>query len=312
MAELSVNPQQWERGPKIVAVGGGTGLSTMLRGLKKYTKNLTAVVTVADDGGGSGMLRRDMGMPPPGDIRHCMEALANTEPIMQKLLTYRFTEGSLAGQSFGNLILAALNGVTGSFEEAVSQMSQVLAITGQVIPVTSANVQLEAVFENGVRVVGESKIFQCKKQQDCRIRRVRLQPRHPQALQESLEAIPAAHLLLLGPGSLYTSIIPNLLVDLEALLAHGCPGLVDLCLANSTPMQPGLVEKYQAEGAAPLVIDRERIAALGLELVERPVAAHHGDFARHDPDKLAEALLEIYRRRAVRIFRGARRYILEE
>ena len=131
MAELSVNPQQWERGPKIVAVGGGTGLSTMLRGLKKYTKNLTAVVTVADDGGGSGMLRRDMGMPPPGDIRHCMEALANTEPIMQKLLTYRFTEGSLAGQSFGNLILAALNGVTGSFEEAVSQMSQVLAITGQ-------------------------------------------------------------------------------------------------------------------------------------------------------------------------------------
>ncbi len=121
MAELDVpNLQQWERGPKIVAIGGGTGLSTMLRGLKKYTRNLTAVVTVADDGGGSGMLRRDMGMPPPGDIRHCMEALANTEPIMQRLLTYRFTEGALAGQSFGNLILAALNGVTGSFEEAVS------------------------------------------------------------------------------------------------------------------------------------------------------------------------------------------------
>ena len=179
MAELSVNPQQWERGPKIVAVGGGTGLSTMLRGLKKYTKNLTAVVTVADDGGGSGMLRRDMGMPPPGDIRHCMEALANTEPIMQKLLTYRFTEGSLAGQSFGNLILAALNGVTGSFEEAVSQMSQVLAITGQVIPVTSANVQLEAVFENGVRVVGESKIYHVKKEQDCRIAHVALIPEHP-------------------------------------------------------------------------------------------------------------------------------------
>ena len=198
MAELSVNPQQWERGPKIVAVGGGTGLSTMLRGLKKYTKNLTAVVTVADDGGGSGMLRRDIGMPPPGDIRHCMEALANTEPIMQKLLTYRFTEGSLAGQSFGNLILAALNGVTGSFEEAVSQMSQVLAITGQVIPVTSANVQLEAVFENGVRVVGESKIYHVKKEQDCRIAHVALIPEHPAPLPAALAAIREADLILLG------------------------------------------------------------------------------------------------------------------
>ena len=154
MLEPIPNSQQWERGPRIVAIGGGTGLSTMLRGLKNYTRNLTAVVTVADDGGGSGMLRRDMGMPPPGDIRHCMESLANVEPIMQRLLTYRFTEGALAGQSFGNLILAALNGVTGSFEEAVSQMSQVLAITGQVVPVTSADVQLEAIFENGASFFG--------------------------------------------------------------------------------------------------------------------------------------------------------------
>ena len=142
MPDTIPNLHQWERGPKITAIGGGTGLSTMLRGLKKYTKNLTAVVTVADDGGGSGMLRRDIGMPPPGDIRHCMESLANVEPIMERLLTYRFQEGSLAGQSFGNLILAALNGVTGSFEEAVAQMSQVLAITGRILPVTSADVQL--------------------------------------------------------------------------------------------------------------------------------------------------------------------------
>ena len=150
MAESYPTLHQWERGPKIAAIGGGTGLSTMLRGLKKYTQNLTAIVTVADDGGGSGMLRQDLGMPPPGDIRHCMEALANTEPIMEKLLTYRFTEGTLAGQSFGNLILAALNGVTGSFEQAVSEMSHVLAITGQVIPVTSADVQLEAVDRKSV------------------------------------------------------------------------------------------------------------------------------------------------------------------
>jgi len=338
--------QRWERGPRIVAVGGGTGLSTMLRGLKRYTKNLTAVVTVADDGGGSGMLRRDIGILPPGDIRNCMQSLANVEPIMEQLLAYRFTEGSLAGQSFGNLLLAALNGVTGSFEEAVGQMSEVLAITGRVLPVTSANVQLEAVFENGASVIGESRIFDVKKEQDCRIDHMNLIPRHPAPTLSAITAFQEADLILLGPGSLYTSIIPNLLVDgvvhaitssdaikiyicnimtqdgetenytagdhIEALLTHAEPGMLDLCLANSEPIPPELVEKYQAEGAVPLVVDRERIAGMGLSVVDCPLASTEGNFARHDPQRLALAVMDLYRQRAVRIFRGKKRYIIEE
>ena len=215
--------QPRKRQPRIAAIGGGHGLSSMLRGLKRYTKYITAIVTVADDGGGSGMLREDLGMLPPGDIRNCIMALANTEPTMQQLLNYRFTEGSLTGQSFGNLFLAAMNGISGSFDEAVQRMGDVLAITGRVLPVTNQNVYLEAKFDNGSRTLGESKIFYAKKINDCRIRQVRLVPEHPQALQDSIDAILQADIIVIGPGSLYTSIIPNFLVDgiCEAIRASG-------------------------------------------------------------------------------------------
>ena len=322
-------------GPRVAAIGGGNGLSTMLRGLKNYTENLTAIVTVADDGGGSGRLREDLGMLPPGDIRNCMEALANTEPLMRQLMHYRFTEGSLAGQSFGNLFLAALNGISPSFDAAVRRMSEVLAITGRVLPVTTSDVQLQAEFENGASVIGESRITECKKAQDCRIRRVSLIPERPRALPEALEAIRQAEMIVLGPGSLYTSIIPNLLVDgiveaiqgsdalkvyvcnimtqdgetegytvsdhIEALFQHSAPGLFDLCLTNSAPIPEEMVRRYAQEGAEPIRCDEDACHALGVEVLRCSLAAVGSGFVRHDSGNLARELIQIYAQRGMRI-----------
>ena len=344
---MEENQYSKKNGPHIVAIGGGTGLSTMLRGLKKYTSNLTAIVTMADDGGGSGVLRTDLGMPPPGDVRNCLQALANAEPIMEQLINYRFPEGTLAGQSFGNLFLAALMGITGSFDEAVAQMSQVLAITGRVLPVTSDNIQLLAEFENGTQVVGESKICDFKKAQDCRITQVRLIPEHPRVNEAALEAISQADLILLGPGSLYTSVIPNLLVDgitdaiadapalrayvcnvmtqdgetegytaadhLQALLSHSGQKLVDFCLVNSAPIPDYLLERYAVENARPIEVNRAEIEALGVEVAAGAVAdLHHKRLARHDPDKLAQMALRLMEDHTTRVTeRGVTRYVRE-
>ena len=314
-------------GPKIAAIGGGHGLSNMLRGLKQYTENISAIVTVADDGGGSGALRQDLGMPPPGDIRNCLTALANTEPLMRQLMDYRFQDGSLAGQSFGNLFLAALNGISPSFDAAVRRMSQVLAITGRVLPVTTAEVQLEAEFENGASVIGESKIFYCKKKEDCRITQVRLLPEHPKALPEALAAIEDADMIILGPGSLYTSIIPNLLVDgivdaiqnspaltqegetegytasdhAEAIFQHSAPGLFDLALVNSSPIPESAARRYAEEGAELIQYDAKRCAAINVELVSRPIATVEEGYVRHHPDYLARELMLLHAERSFRV-----------
>ncbi len=314
--------------PKIVAIGGGHGLSTMLRGLKVYSRDITAIVTMADDGGGSGKLRQDLGMLPPGDARDCVLALANTEPVMEQLMTYRFTEGSLSGQSFGNLLLAALNGICGSFSEAVRCMGEVLAITGRVLPVTEADVRLKAYFDDVYSVLGECKIFYYKKETRKRIRQVVLRPEHPAAFPESLAAIARADLILIGPGSLYTSIIPNFLVSgitetikqargyklmimnlmtqdgetegytasdhLQALLRHGTHGIVDACLANSSPIPPHLQAEYLREGADVLELDREKIEALGVPLYTAPLLSDHSEYARHDPALLSQAIMDLW------------------
>ncbi|WHH60474.1 gluconeogenesis factor YvcK family protein [Petroclostridium sp. X23] len=313
------------RGPKIVAIGGGTGLSTMLRGLKKYTSNITAVVTVADDGGGSGVLRQDLGMLPPGDIRNCILALADTEPIMQRLLQYRFTDGALKGQSFGNLFLAAMNGISNNFEEAVKKMSDVLAVTGRVLPVTSRDIKLCAVLENGIEVCGESKIPEAKKEYGCRISKVYITPDDVEALDDVIEAINEADAVMIGPGSLYTSIMPNLIVkgiaeairNSKALKLYVCnimtqpgetegydayehvntiyehigEGIIDYCIVNKQTIPDYLLGKYADDGAQAVYADTDKFKEKNIRLIEKDILQVCNGYIRHDTDELARTIV---------------------
>lgn len=315
------------KGPKIVAIGGGTGLSTMLRGLKAYSSNLTAVVTVADDGGGSGMLRQDLGMLPPGDIRNCVLALADTEPIMEQLLQYRFQDGMLKGQNFGNLFLAAMDGISNSFEEAVRKMSDVLAVTGRVLPVTLEDVRLCAELEDGFVINGESKIGKHNSFHDGKIKKISLEPKSVRPLQEVLDAIAEADAVILGPGSLYTSIIPNLLADgicdalknsnaiklyvcnvmtqpgetdgysvydhVSALEEHSCKGILDYCIANDAGIPGELEIRYREDGAETVPIDDDKLEAAGIKLLQGDYVQIRNGFVRHDPEKLAETIIDL-------------------
>ena len=308
------------RGPKIVAIGGGTGLSTLLRGMKEYTDHLTAIVTVADDGGSSGRLRREMGILPPGDFRQCIAALAEAEPLMSQLLQYRFGNGDLGGHSFGNLFLAAMAEITGSFEEGLEQSSRVLAVRGRVLPSTLENVVLSAELEDATLVRGESQV----PKSNAGIRRVFIHPADAPAYPEAVSAILKADLVLIGPGSLYTSVMPNLLVrgilealratpapvvyvcnvatqpgetdgygvaeHVEALIRHVGEGLLDLVLADGVEPPP-----FPAEWKAVPVWTTERQVA-GVPVVQRDLRSRERP-TRHDPAKLARAVVELYQSR---------------
>ncbi len=323
LVDIIYEKRRLGKGPNVTVVGGGHGLSVLLRGIKSATSNVTAVVTVADDGGSSGRLREEFGIIPPGDLRNCLVALADTEPLMEKLFQYRFKgQSELAGHSFGNLFIAAMSEVTGDMEQALRESSKVLAVKGQVLPASKDHVRLDAVMEDGTVVQGESHIPEVHK----RIHRVRLFPEEVQPVQSALDALLHADAIILGPGSLYTSIMPNLLVDevaetirkskaikiyicnvmtqpgetdgytasmhAKAIIDHGGKGIIDYMLVNDAPISVEMQDFYAAKGAYPVEVDEEAINALGVGFVKADII-NENEVIRHDPDKLSRAVMNM-------------------
>ena len=316
------------RGPKIVAIGGGTGLSMLLKGIKHITNNITAVVTVGDDGGSSGRLREEMGVLPPGDIRNCIAALADDEDLVTKLFQYRFKTGEgLEGHSFGNLFLTALCTITGDMVRAVKESSNVLSIRGRVLPSTLDDMKLAAEMEDGRIIKGESNIPEAHG----RIKRLYTEPKHCKALEDVIAAIKDAELIILGPGSLYTSVIPNLLVDeisqeiaksrarkiyvcnimtqpgetdgysvsdhVKALMQHAnSRRIIDAVLVNDY-LPSNLAEKYQLAGSYPVKLDCERLKKLGVTLCSKKLIEDSKEgLVRHSSHRVARAISYWYKK----------------
>ncbi len=313
-------------GPSLVAIGGGSGLAVLLRGLKTRISGpdrLTAVVTVADDGGSSGRLRRQFGVLPPGDIRNCIVAVADDEDLLARLFQYRFADGGgLAGHSFGNLFLTALTGITGDFYQAILTAESILSVRGRILPATLTDVRLRGTGLSGRVYEGESAVGQSGE----RLTSLELLPAAIPAFPPSIDALDRADLILLGPGSLYTSIVPNLLIPgirqaarrsaartvlilnimtqpgetdrmsavehLDAIEQHAGEQLIDCVLVNATRPATALLEHYAETGSELVTVDREAFESRGVELVERDLLAS-GDLIRHDPEKSSRAILDL-------------------
>lgn len=317
---------------KIVVFGGGTGLSILLRGLKKYSKDISAIVTVADNGGGSGVLREDLGMLPPGDMRNCIIALSDIEPTMVRLMQHRFKDGYLNGQSFGNLFIAAMYELFGDYEHALKEIGSIFRLSGKVLPMTLQDAQLKAFLDNGDCILGEKDIPEYVSKLNCKIDRISLVPEICKPLDEAVKDIQNADVIILGPGSLYTSVIPNILVyditkiieeskatvfyicnlmtqpgetdnynvydHVNAIIKHSSRYLIDYVIANDELISDTLIENYNFKGAQQVLIDDEQIKKLeemNIKVISSNFIEIRKNYIRHNSEKIGQLLFNYVR-----------------
>jgi uncharacterized cofD-like protein len=327
MIDLIYEKRFLSKGPRVVAIGGGTGLSTLLEGLKKHTANITAIVTVADEGGSSGRLREEFGILPPGDIRNCLVSLAETPQLMRDLFQYRFKEGQgIKGHSFGNLFITAMTQVSGSFKDAIKESSIILAIRGKVLPSSLLNLRIKADYLDGTTTKGENRIPQNKS----KIKKLHLVPEDAKANQETIAAVKKADIIIFGPGSLFTSVIPNLLIKdlrdtisrrqvmklyvcnvmtqegetddytaadhLQQIISHTNKDIINCFLVNSGRLTSDLLSNYAQQKSFPVLFDRKRLRKMGVSIYEADVI-DRTDYLRHNPYKTAREIIRIYNKR---------------